>query len=241
MAGKSRFINHSCCEIRSKAKFVGCDSIVRSDSFTVNHAYRIGAGSYKSDTVSLFGCSSVIYVRKTNAWNNPLTKELGVRGQDGYTYVAFDTMKSITGCDSIIPIKVQIDHPHNFGRDTQIFVVNIDHSPFMFMDSSYSVPRSGVQYVSIRDYVAKSTVGGCDTVGAAQIHLYGCEVRDTVISRCDKAVFNGLDNVNYGPFYKDTVIYQVVKWKTQECATCDSARYTWESSHQGRVYSVFTY
>ena len=216
-----------------KSKICGCDSIVRSDSFTVNHAYRIGAGSYKPDTVSLFGCSSVTYVRKTNAWNNPLTKELGVRGQDGYTYVAFDTMKSITGCDSIIPIKVQIDHPHNFGRDTQIFVVNIDQSPFMFMDSSYSVPRSGVQYVSIRDYVAKSTVGGCDTVGAAQIHLYGCEVRDTMISRCDKAVFNGLDNVNYGPFYKDTVIYQVVKWKTKECATCDSARYTWRVHIKG--------
>lgn len=145
-----------------------------------------------------------------------------------YYWLAHDTMRTVTGCDSVVAFHVEYDGQHTLGR--RYFYVDHTYAPFVFDGVTYKEPpfKKGVASHDSIEVVLPSTTGGCDTSYYAMIKMYPCKVIDTTIHWCDMATFYNLHNVQM-KFYNDTVYTDTVRYNitTSDTARCDSVIKTW--------------
>lgn len=145
-----------------------------------------------------------------------------------YYWLANDTMKTITGCDSVVPFRVEYDGQHTLGR--HYYYVDHAYAPFTYNGITYQEPafnRGIVSYDSI-EVTLPSTTGGCDTSYYAMVKMYPCKVIDTTMHWCDKASFYDLHR-NLLTFAHDTVYSDTLRYviSASDTARCDSVIKTW--------------
>lgn len=145
-----------------------------------------------------------------------------------YYWNAHDTMRTIAGCDSVVPFRVEYDGKHFLGRT--YFFVDHKYAPFTYDGITYEEPKYGVAIHDSVEVVLPSNTGGCDSTYHAMIRMYSCKKNPLKINACDSAVFTNLHNKRM-VFYSDTVYSDTLRYNIREqggdTARCDSVITTW--------------
>ncbi|MCQ2192321.1 MAG: T9SS type A sorting domain-containing protein [Paludibacteraceae bacterium] len=144
-----------------------------------------------------------------------------------FYWLAHDTMKTIAGCDSVVPFRVEYDGQHTLGR--KYFYVNHKQAPFVYQGITYNMPSfaNGVATYDSVEVVLPSRTGGCDTTYYAMVKMYPCKVVDTTVHYCDEAMFRNLHR-EWMTFTNDTVYSDTIRYVIKnDTASCDSMIQTW--------------
>lgn len=152
-----------------------------------------------------------------------------VNGINRYNYywLCYDTMKTVSGCDSIIPFRVEYDGQHTLGR--RIYYVNHKQVPFYLDGVAYNFNGSpSVQVKDSIEVILPSTTGGCDSTYFATVRLYPCKIDQETIHACDMISFLNLHGSKV-TFTSDTVYSDTLRYvvAASDTAVCDSVIKTW--------------
>lgn len=153
--------------------------------------------------------------------------DVTLRNEVHYYWIAFDTMNTVNGCDSVVPFRVEFDGKHFLGRKN----IYVDHkfAPFTYNGITYEMPKyGGVKVNDSVEVVLPSRTGGCDSTFYATVRMYPCAI-DTVFKKaCDVAQITDLHNLQHrfvaDTMFSDTLHYHIFESDT---AKCDSLIRTW--------------